>query len=995
MATPAFRSAVEAVRGQPVLRDEELVLPYPLPAHARCPIAGCRTQYSGTGSVQQRASLCRHLARSHDLRPRRTTWRSPYARLSPAVPEPAWDLELSPLTPPPPPGLLRFDRPWEDTPLAALDPTPAPRSSPSSARSAWVSPAPATLPALLSPALEEFLEELEPEEASRLQRLYRANRDRAVRRILAEESPRCEVAFADLAAHFAPDEVPLFSWDERPSCVPDLPPAPEHPHLTAPITHGEVELRLRRAANTAPGDDGLRYAAWRALDPGCLLLREAFELCRRACRVPEAWKASQTVLLHKGGDPTLATSWRPIALARTVAKLYAGVWADRLAAWAEAGDVMSAQQKAFRSFDGVLEHNFVLQCAVNDARRAGGECHIVFVDLTNAFGSVPHALLWEALERFGLSPEALRAVRDLYEGSCTQYRLAAELSDPVQTRCGVRQGCPLSGLLFNIAMEPVLRALRQSDVRCPAYADDLALIVPSAAAVAPALRVLEAVCGWCSLEPNPRKSGLLSVGAAPPAVTLSGAPLPVVERACSYRYLGRPVGHTRLSEPPLDVLAATRRDAFRLLDSALAPWQKLDAMRTFIVPRLTHCLRLGVLPKTPLRVFDKALRWRVKGVLGVPLSATNGYLYAPSSTGGVGLTELGSEADVLLLAASVQLLRSRDPLVAELAAAELTRVVRRRVGRPPTPADMTAYLNGERMRDGGDVSSRFSRARVATRALASSVPVAWHAAHPVPELRVGPTAVEARGESKALRNALRMRALSDLVAKPHQGRVMECVASQPVSSHYMYNGSFTRFAEWRFVHRARLGLVPLNGYRRGAGDRRCRRCGYAKETLPHVLNHCRPHSAALQRRHNAILARLERAVPRFAGTDVRVNRRVPGTESALRPDLVVTRGAHVSLVDVTVSFENRLAALRAAGDEKVAKYAGLVAELRRQGKHASVHALVIGSLGTWYRGNEETLRHLRVSRVYARLMRKLMVSDTLRWSRDVYVEHVTGVRQYE
>ncbi|XP_037077359.1 mucin-19-like [Pollicipes pollicipes] len=190
------------------------------------------------------------------------------------------------------------------------------------------------------------------------------------------------------------------------------------------------------------------------------------------------------------------------------------------------------------------------------------------------------------------------------------------------------------------------------------------------------------------------------------------------------------------------------------------------------------------------------------------------------------------------------------------------------------------------------------------------------------------------------------------------------------------------------------------------GKTKCHKCGetlstpnalkdHVRETLPHVLNHCRPHSAALQRRHNAILARLERAVPRFAGTDVRVNRRVPSAESALRPDLVVTRGAHVSLVDVTVSFENLLAALRAAGNEKVAKYAGLVAELRRQGKDAFVHALVIGSLGTWYRGNEETLRHLRVSRVYARLMRKLMVSDTLQWFWDVYVEHVTGVRQYE
>jgi len=28
-------------------------------------------------------------------------------------------------------------------------------------------------------------------------------------------------------------------------------------------------------------------------------------------------------------------------------------------------------------------------------------------------------------------------------------------------------------------------------------------------------------------------------------------------------------------------------------------------------------------------------------------------------------------------------------------------------------------------------------------------------------------------------------------------------------------------------------------------------------------------------------------------------------------------------------------------------------------------------------------------------MRKLMVSDTIRWSRDIYVEHITGEKQYQ
>ena len=843
----------------------------------------------------------------------------------------------------------------------------------------------------------------DPEEASRLQRLYRTNRDRAVRDILDDNSPPCDVPADRLTAHFAPpvpnnpalDEF----WAERPDAVPDIPPIPHSPHLSRPITRPEVTLRLNRASNTAPGADGLRYAAWRALDPESHLLTRVFELCRLAQRVPASWKHSESVLLHKGGDADLAASWRPIALSLTVAKLYAGVWADRLETWAEAGDALSPCQKGFRRFDGVLEHNFVLQCAINNARRSGNGCQVAFIDLTNAFGSIPHHLIWTVLTRLGLPPEILATIQDLYRGSSTSFRTTGGLSDPVPTLSGVRQGCPLSGLLFNLSMEPLLRTMSTAEIELLAFADDLALILPDAHHVRRALTLLESVCRWCGLCPNPAKSGLLSIRQpAPEDALLCDQPLPPVPEGAAYRYLGRQVGHTRLSMPPLDVLAEVRLDAERLCASALAPWQKLDAIRTFIVPRLTHCLRLGLLPKAPLHDLDAALRWRVKGLLNIPNSATGGYLYGPTSAGCVGLTCLADEADILMVSASAQLLRSRDPRVAELASAELRGVVRRRTEGQGAPTDeqLSGYLNGDRLRDGGDVSSRFTRARVSTVTLARRVAVSWRPANPTPVLHVGTQPVLPSQEAKTLRGAVRQRALADLIACPHQGKVMECVAPQRVSSHYMYDGSFTRFAEWRFVHRARLGLVPLNAYGRGARDQRCRRCGYARETLPHVLNHClTAHRDAIQRRHDAILTRLEKAVPRGRDVAVLTNRQVPGIQSPLRPDLVVVRGDHVSLVDVTVSFENRLDALSAADLLKREKYAGIVQQLRQQGKQASVHAFVVGSLGTWYRGNEAALRQLRVSRVYSRLMRKLIVSDTLRWSRDLYVEHVTGHRQYE
>ena len=179
------------------------------------------------------------------------------------------------------------------------------------------------------------------------------------------------------------------------------------------------------------------------------------------------------------------------------------------------------------------------------------------------------------------------------------------------------------------------------------------------------------------------------------------------------------------------------------------------------------------------------------------------------------------------------------------------------------------------------------------------------------------------------------------------------------------------------------------------GDRRCRRCWYTSETLPHVLCHCGPLSAARQLRHNAIVERLA-ASSRLPG-EVRINQRVQGVGgdlAALRPDIVVTHepSRTVVIVDVTVPFENTFATLEVARVEKVQKYQPLADALRGRGYVVHVDGFVIGALGAWHPNNDGLASFLHVSS--RSLMRLLMVLETIAWFRDMYVEHISGIRQY-
>lgn len=114
-------------------------------------------------------------------------------------------------------------------------------------------------------------------------------------------------------------------------------------------------------------------------------------MCLRFKRVPPAWKETRTILVHKKGDPSDVTNWRPIALGSTISKLYAGCLAARMLQWVCDHGVLSRCQKGFLPHDGVFEHNFVLQERL-DAARAGDLC-VACLDFANAFGSVPHNAL--------------------------------------------------------------------------------------------------------------------------------------------------------------------------------------------------------------------------------------------------------------------------------------------------------------------------------------------------------------------------------------------------------------------------------------------------------------------------------------------------------------------------------------------------------------------------------------------------------------------------
>ena len=281
--------------------------------------------------------------------------------------------------------------------------------------------------------------------ARHLQKLYRANPGVCMRRLLEGDTPPvyCAIAEPELVAHFSAalstplplGPPPVWLFPDRHPGETGLPGTPDEGDiLQSPVTPEEVVTQFKRTKRTAPGIDGITYASWRWVDPQGLTLSTIYNICRVNSRVPRPWKHSTVTLIHKGGDTATIRNWRPISLQVTIYKLYSALIARRIASWAIATQAFSSAQKGFLAFDGCAEHNFILRSMMTDARRSKRDLLLTWLDLRDAFGSVPHELLLSTMKCLGLSGSILHIVEDIYSQSTVAIRTGKDTYTPAISR---------------------------------------------------------------------------------------------------------------------------------------------------------------------------------------------------------------------------------------------------------------------------------------------------------------------------------------------------------------------------------------------------------------------------------------------------------------------------------------------------------------------------------------------------------------------------------
>ena len=327
----------------------------------------------------------------------------------------------------------------------------------------------------------------------------------------------------------------------------------------------DVSRAVQTSGSSSPGPDGLPYLAWRQLrgygiDALWDALRE-LEMASGTDLMEQAYadeagcnfNLSLLVCIPKvtGGQTITAEDTRPLSMVDTSNRLLASAarlrWECALGSW------IDSAQKGFLPGRSLLSNVVELEHQAMLTSLDASEGALVLLDFAAAFPSVSQQYLKKALAHIGMPTSALNLLAAFYHKTECVVQVGRGRFEGFELRSGIRQGCPLSPLLFVAAMDGLLRAIPTAVPQglARAFADDTAVLLRDLKAGLPPLHGLFARLALATgLRLNMRKCVIIPLGDRglnPVSAFLERtfSPWFGAKVAMSGRYLGFEIGPAR------------------------------------------------------------------------------------------------------------------------------------------------------------------------------------------------------------------------------------------------------------------------------------------------------------------------------------------------------------------------------------------------------------------------------------------------------------------
>ena len=780
-----------------------------------------------------------------------------------------------------------------------------------------------------------------------------------------------------------------------------------------------------RDITSAHGTDGIGYWALKLCpDAGSKMMVTISKIIIKYGFMPTIWNMSRTILLYKKGDEHDLKNWRPL----TIASCLYRTWTCALASCLQmihmnCTKLFDENQKGFiKHKDGCLEHSNMITEAICDANRRGKDIYIASLDLRDAFGSVPHEYIKYVLSEMQFPNEIIALISDSYDNGTAKVRVGSVESEIINIHKGVKQGCPLSPLIFNFCMNPLLNKLEQEGegylisedcaLKVQAYADDIILFSSSREGLQHSLNIVDQFMNFAKVTINTNKCHTMSYVLRDnrryyeeDPFQIANENIPVCDLSESIEYLGTDATTTNniRKHGAMKAVEDTKRLIGKIGESVLSLNQKIYAIKTFAIPQLDYILTNKRISLQKCDEIDRLIRTTInKHIKGVNLPV--GIFYTHWKDGGFSILKLKERAICLRAKTFMALYNSTSTKVRQ--AMRIYAESEREHREITTTGDNEeeVFLNwkiSEKIKKGTDTiiihalrSAKKLNLKFKINEETDNIEIVAKQLTPkenetnetptIPEEIIG----ESPDNTVTIKTAkelmiyaamsTRIRYRDELVSNMGTGHSFIDIKDAPYANKFI--GDYKHplndtIARWIIKARCNMlftGALALKTKVPREKAPHCPYCGnIGGDTIAHRLNICRKSMTAQTKRHNniqnIILSYMESRLGKemHRRTNITVNlegKHLDEEYKDLKPDIVAWDNDKIILVEFSCPYANvgrNGNTLEKVYKEKASKYQNLVKTCKETyKKKVSLYIVIVSSLGAVYSKSKQELRKL-------------------------------------
>ena len=407
--------------------------------------------------------------------------------------------------------------------------------------------------------------------------------------------------------------------------------------------------------NKAPGADGLPKEFYTTFwaevkDP----LLEVFNESLHFGKLPSSMREGTISLLFKKGCKKDIKNWRPLTLLGVDRKILAKALFFRLQE--VAGDVVGDDQTCVIPGRTMSDSLALVRDSYLYANDRKIPLCMSALDLEKAFDRISHEYLKEVLLKFGFGPKIRAWIDLLYTDCVSKVMVNGQATDTFEVQSGVRQGCPLSVVLFILVMEPLACAIRQDpsinslhvpgsggkEAKLSLYMDDLSVLCTNNRSVVKILQWCDQFSLASGAKLNRAKSEILYLNWKEPTFDFG-----LNEKTERIKILGIEIGKQMETFNWESRLPMIQSKLVRWEDRDLSFTGKVLVIKAEILSSLNFLATTLPVPYSFLASLRRAMFRFIWGSQQEKLKRD--IMYRPLNKGGKDVPELGSKLNVLFL----------------------------------------------------------------------------------------------------------------------------------------------------------------------------------------------------------------------------------------------------------------------------------------------------------------------------------------------------------